>query len=65
MDLCLQGHLSSVTLLLGGLAWLIVSSQGHGEGDDPATPTNFRHLVIGRCEEYQHVIFPGVIQCVL
>jgi len=59
----LLGHLSAVTLLLGSLAWTLVA----GQGQDPfevATPRNFRHLLIGRCAEYQQVLFPGVIEYV-
>lgn len=55
-------HVPVVTLLLGSLTWMLVRGQGHGDGYEPATPTNFRQLFIGRCDEYQHVIFPGVIQ---
>lgn len=57
----LLGHLSAVTLLLGSLAWTLVA----GQGQDPfevATPRHFRHLFIGRCAEYQQVLFPGVIE---
>jgi len=58
------GYLLVLTLLLGSLAWSLVSAEGHGEDFGPGTPRNFRHLFIGRCEEYQHVIFPAAIKYV-
>ena len=58
-------YVPAVTLLTCGLAGIIVRGQGHDDGVEPATPRNFQKLFIGRCEEYQHVIFPGVIEYVL
>ena len=57
-----QGHLLVMTLLLGSLAWTLVIGQLPGR---PTKVDIFKRLFIGRCEEYQHIIFPEVIEYVL
>jgi len=54
-----QGHLLVMTLLLGSLAWTLVIGQLPGR---PTKVDIFKRLFIGRCEEYQHIIFPEVIE---
>ena len=53
------GHLLVITLLLGSLAWTLVAGQLPGP-----TLNSFRPLFIGRCQEYQHFLYPHLFKYV-